>query len=520
MARDADSEWKPKSSPWLIAIAVMLATFMEVMDTSIASVALPNIAGSVSATSDQATWVLTSYLVANAIFIPASTWLSLKFGRKRYLITSVLVFTAASFACGAASSLAFILVARAIQGAAGGALQPLSLAILLESFPANKKGLALGMFTVGVVVAPVVGPALGGYLTDEISWRWAFYINIPIGLLAALLQSRVLEDPPFIKNAKAGRLDIIGLAFLGVGLGALQIVCDKGQEDDWFGSSLIRWMTVFFLFGLAAWIVRELTARSPLVNLRIFRDRNFAIGCLLVSFFGASIYGVTTILPLFYQTLLGYDATKAGLAVASRGVGAMFASLIVGVLVSKMDSRKLIGLGFLVFGACAYWSTNLTLDIGFWSLFWPTLISGTGLALVFVPLSGVALGTIPQAQLATGSALFNLMRNVGGSIGISFVNTVATRHAETHRQELAASLTGMSLVVQSYIASQTVSMQRHVGPLVASRRAYSSLQTLLENDATLWGYIDDFKYLAILCALCVFAVMFLKRTEGAGEPAG
>jgi len=225
MAGSADADWKPKSNPWWIAIAVMMATFMEVMDTSIASVALPNIAGSISATNDEATWVLTSYLVANAIFIPASTWLSLKFGRKRYLITSVLVFTAASFACGAANSLTFILVARAIQGAAGGALQPLALAILLESFPPAKKGMALGMFTVGVVVAPVIGPALGGYLTDQISWRWAFYINIPIGLLAAFLQSRVLEDPPFIKNTKPGRLDIIGLSFLALGLGALQIVC-------------------------------------------------------------------------------------------------------------------------------------------------------------------------------------------------------------------------------------------------------------------------------------------------------
>jgi DHA2 family multidrug resistance protein len=520
MAASADAEWKPASSPWLIAIAVMLATFMEVMDTSIAAVALPNIAGSISATSDEATWVLTSYLVANAIFIPASTWLSLKFGRKRYLIASVLIFTAASFACGAANSLAFILIARAIQGAAGGALQPLALAILLESFPPAKKGLALGMFTVGVVVAPVIGPTLGGYLTDHISWRWAFYINVPIGLMAAFLQSRVLEDPPFIKKTKAGRLDVIGLSFLALGLGALQVVCDKGQEDDWFGSSLIRWMAVLCVVGLVAWIIRELTADSPLVDLRIFVNRNFAIGCVLVGAFGACIYGVTTILPLFYQTLLGYDATTAGLAVASRGIGAMFASVAVGIIVSKVDPRKLIGLGFVIFGLTAYWSSILTLQIGFWSLFWPTLISGTALALVFVPLSGVALGTLPQARLATGSALFNLTRNVGGSIGISLVNTIATRHTQTHRQELVSSLTGTSLVVRSYIASQTTFMQRHVGPLLATRRAYSGLQNILNNEATLWGYIDDFRYLAILCAGCAITVMLLKRTEGSTEPAG
>jgi len=520
MASTPGADWKPKFNPWLIAISVMLATFMEVMDTSIASVALPNIAGSISATNAEATWVLTSYLVANAIFIPASTWLSLKFGRKRYLITSVLIFTAASFACGAANSLAFILIARAVQGAAGGALQPLALAILLESFPAAKRGLALGMFTVGVVVAPVIGPALGGYLTDRVSWRWAFYINVPIGLIAALLQSKFLEDPPFIKNAKVGRLDAIGLAFLALGLGALQVVCDKGQEDDWFGSSLIKWMTLLCVAGLVAWFFRERSAASPLVDLTIFRDRNFAIGCLLVGLFGACIYGVTTILPLFYQTLLGYDATKAGLAVAPRGVGAMFASVVVGVIVSKMDGRKLIGLGFTIFGLTAYWSSNLTLQIGYWSLFWPTLISGTGLALVFVPLSGTALGTLPQKKLATGSAMFNLMRNVGGSIGISFVNTVTTRHLQTHRQELVASVTGTSLVVQRYITSQTTLMQRHAGPLLATRRAYNGLQTIVNNEATLLGYIDDFRYLAMLCAGCVIVVMFLKRTTGGAEPAG
>jgi MFS transporter, DHA2 family, multidrug resistance protein len=520
MAGASDVQWMPKYNPWLIATAVMLATFMEVMDTSIAAVALPYIAGSVSATSDEATWVLTSYLVANAIFIPMSTWLSLKFGRKRYLIASVLIFTAASFACGSANSLAFILIARAIQGAAGGALQPLALAILMESFPPAKRGLAMAMYALGVVVAPVIGPTLGGYLTDHISWRWAFYINIPIGLVAVLMQSRFLEDPPFIKKARPGPLDATGLAFLALFLGSLQYVCDKGQEDDWFGSSLIRWMAIVCIVGFIAWIVRERSAKSPLVDLCIFLNRNFAIGCLLIGLFGACVYGVTTILPLFYQTLLGYDATSAGLAVASRGIGAMVSSAVVGIIVSRVDSRKLIALGFVIFGLTAYWTANITLQIGFWSLFWPTLISGTALGLIFVPLSGTALATLPPEQLGNGSALFNLIRNIGGSIGISAVNTIAQRRVQAHRGELVTSLGGTSLAVQRYIASLTAAMQRHVGPHLAMQRAFARLQATLDGQAQLWAYVDDFRYLALLCGGCVLVVMFLKRTKGSAEPVG
>src|SRR6201995_4023151 len=268
---------KPVANPWLIAVSVMLATFMEVLDTSIASVALPYIAGSLSATNDEATWVLTSYLVANAIILPASTWFSLKFGRKRFLISCIAIFTVSSFACGAATSLGMILRARAVQGAGGGALQPLSQAILLESFPPDKRGMAMAVFALGVVVAPVLGPTLGGYLTDTYSWRWAFYINIPIGVIAILMILRFVEDPPYIKNAKPGRIDAIGLGLLALWLGALQIILDKGQEDDWFGATWIRWTALLLVVTFVLFIVREVTHDKPLVDLRVFRHRNFAI---------------------------------------------------------------------------------------------------------------------------------------------------------------------------------------------------------------------------------------------------
>src|SRR5579871_4140128 len=307
---------RPSPNPWLIAISVMLATFMEVLDTSIAAVALPYIAGSLSASNDEATWVLTSYLVSNAVVLPASTWFSLKFGRKRFLITCIAIFTISSFMCGAAGSLAVILIARAVQGAGGGALQPLSQSILLESFPAEKRGQALATFALGVVVAPVLGPTLGGWLTDQYSWRWAFYINVPIGVIAVFMIYRFVKDPPYVANAKPGRIDSIGLGLLAIWLACLQIILDKGQEDDWFGATWIRWAFTFLIVAFIAFIVRELTAEKPLVRLEVFKNRNFALGCVLIGLFGAVIYGLVTILPLFYQTVLGYTASAAGIAVS------------------------------------------------------------------------------------------------------------------------------------------------------------------------------------------------------------
>src|SRR5579864_2432095 len=369
---------KPVSSPWLIAVAVMLATFMEVLDTSIAAVALPYIAGSLSATNDEATWVLTSYLVANAIVLPASSWFSLRFGRKRFLIACIVIFTVSSFACGAATSLAMILIARAVQGAGGGALQPLSQSILLESFAPEKRGSAMAVFALGVVVAPVLGPTLGGWLTDAYSWRWAFYINIPVGIFAVFMISRYVKDPEYIRDAKPGKLDGVGLGLLAVWLGALQIILDKGQEDDWFGATWIRWAFAILIVGFVLFLVRQFRHKQPLVDLRVFRHRNFTLGCLLIGLFGAAIYGLVTLLPLFYQELMGYTALAAGLAVSPRGVGAIIAMPIIGYLTAKIDNRLLIAFGFGLFGISALLFGRVNLSIGQWSFIWAILISGFG----------------------------------------------------------------------------------------------------------------------------------------------
>ncbi len=508
------------SNPWLIAVAVMIATFMEVMDTSIASVAVPYIAGSTASTNDQAEWVLTVYLVANAIFLPTSSYLSERFGRKNFLIASIGLFTFASFLCGIAPTLGFILIARALQGIGGGALQPLSQAILIESFPAEKQGQALGLYALGVVLAPVVGPALGGYLTDAASWRWAFYINIPIGLIAMLMQSRVLKDPPYIKHAKPGKLDSIGLGTLALWVGCLQFILDKGQEDDWFGDTKIRIAFAVMLVSFVAFLVREFRAEKPLIKLNALANRNLALGCFLVFLLGAVLYALTTVLPVFYQTLLGYDATSAGLVVSPRGLGAMVASIAVGAIVAKSDARILVGAGFAILGISSLWIANFTLDISPWSLFWPITVSGFGLALVFVPLSQVALGTLAKSEVGNASGIFNFLRNIGGGIGISWVNTIAQRHLQTHRNDLAHSFSGSSFLFQRQITTLTTMMSMHAGPRRAMLRAFALTSTSLNNQAQVYAYVDDFRYLALLSFLCVPLCFFLKKAKKGTQAAG
>ena len=508
-------EWCPDCNPWLIAISVMLPTFMEVLDTSIASVALPHIAGSLSASTDEATWVLTSYLVANAMILPASSWFSLRFGRRNFLLSCILIFTLSSIACGAATNLGMILLARALQGAGGGALQPLSQAILLESFPPAKRGSAMALFGLGVVVAPVLGPTLGGWLTDTYSWRWAFYINIPIGMLAAWMILRYVKDPPYIQNANAGTIDKIGFGLLAIWLGALQIVLDKGQEDDWFGAVWIRWTSALMVICFIAFVVFELRRKKPLVDLRVFANRNFALGCTLIGLFGGVIYGIITLLPLFYQTLMGYTAQSAGLAVSPRGIGALLMMPVIGVLTTRIDSRWMIGAGFFTFGVTSLWMGGLTLEISQWSLLVPVIISGMASGMVFVPLSTTAMGTLANEQIGNASGLYNLVRNVGGSIGISLVNTLIARHQQIHRSELLHHLGQGRIVLEERLQSlqQTFGSS---GPGLADSRAWGSIERTLSTQSALWSYVDDFRYLGVACFCCVPIVFFLKQVRAKG----
>ena len=505
------------TNPWLIAIAVMLATFMEVLDTSIASVALPHIAGSLSATNDEATWVLTSYLVANAIILPASTWFALRFGRKRFLVICITIFTISSFACGAATSMWMILAARAIQGAGGGALQPLSQAILLESFPPQKRGQAMAVFALGVVVAPVLGPTFGGWLTDAYSWRWAFYINIPIGILAILMILRYIKDPPYIRDAKPGRIDGIGLGLLAVWLGALQIILDKGQEVDWWGAVWLRWATLVLIVTFVAFLWREFVHSKPLVNLAVFKHRNFTLGCIMIGLFGAVIYGMVTLLPLFYQELMGYTALNAGIAVSPRGVGAIVAMPMIGILTSRIDNRWLIAFGFALFGICSIWFGEVYLGIGPWTFIWAIILSGFASGCVFVPLSTTTMAGLRNEEIGNASGLYNLLRNIGGSIGISIVNMIVARHAQTHRVDLVRNITPQSHNFQQQFGAIVGGLGGtgsggNGAPLWSpTTRAWGIVNGMVEQQARLWSYVDDFRYLALVCFACVPLVFMLKK---------
>ena len=507
-------------NPWLIAFSVVLATFMEVLDTAIASVALPYIAGSLSASTDEATWVLTSYLVANAIILPASNWFSLRFGRKRFLMTCVTIFTVASFACGAAPTLGFLLLARIVQGAGGGALQPLSQAILLESFPPNRRGAALAVFAFGVVVAPVLGPTLGGWLTDTYSWRYAFYINIPVGILALFMMQRFIHDPAYIKNAKASAFDKIGFGTLVVWTGCLQVILDRGQEDDWFGAIWLRWAFCILVVAFLWWVRLSWASKAPLVDLKILKNRNFAIGCALIFLFGVAIYSTVTVLPLFYQELLGYTAFTAGLVVAPRGIGAICGTPIIGILSNKIDARYLMTFGFGIFGLTTLYFGNITLDISPTTLVLPILITGFGLTFVFVPISSAAYGTLRNDQLGNASGLFNLMRNIGGSIGISLAQTLLTRRSATHQNLIINSVPITGQQFQNALAFFNQALTGWYGPSNAAPPAQAKLYQMLGRQALLWSFVDVFRWLSLLCFLCVGVVWTLKKVKPGKGPAG
>jgi DHA2 family multidrug resistance protein len=519
MSTEVTSDWRPSANPYWIAVAVVLASFLEVLDTTIVSVAQPNIAGNLGATNEEATWVLTSYLVANAIILPASGWLSLRFGRKRFLIACTAVFTIGSFLCGIAPSMPFLILARILQGAGGGALLPLSQAILLESFPREKQGMAMAMFGLGVVVAPVLGPFVGGWITDNYSWRWVFNINIPIGILAIYMMGRFVEDPPYVKNSRPGTVDSIGFGLLAVWLATLQIVLDKGQQEDWFASSWIAWFVIISIAAMAALIVREMRTPEPIVDLRVFLNRNFWAGTVVTLLVMGAMYSALTMLPLFLQTLLGYTAQSSGMATAPRGIGAMIAMPLVGVLMMYVDGRWLMSLGIALIAASTLMFANLTLDVSMASIVWPNVLQGLGMGLVMVPLMALAVGTLPNEKIGNASGIFNLMRNLGGSIGISISTTFLVRMTQVHQANMVAHLTPYDAAFQQRLASMAGGLSRYAAAPVARAQAYGALYGIMQQQAYLKAYVDMFCWTALIVALCLPLVWLLKRVATKGTAA-
>ncbi|MGH8095472.1 MAG: DHA2 family efflux MFS transporter permease subunit [Chthoniobacterales bacterium] len=511
--------WRPSHNPWLIAVSVMLATFMEVLDTSVANVSLPHIAGNLSATTDEATWVLTSYLVANAIILPATNWLGNLFGRKRFLISCIIIFTVASALCGAAGSLGFLVIARVFQGAGGGALQPISQAVLLESFPPARRGAAMAVFAMGVVVAPILGPTLGGWITDNYTWRWVFYINLPIGLMAGLMANAFIEDPPYLERVRARNIDYLGFGFLAVWLATLQYVLDKGQELDWLGSHTIAWCITISITAFIAFVVRELTARRPLVDLRVLKNRNLAVGCALIGVLGALLYGTIAVLPLFMQNLLNYTALDAGLALSPRGVGAFMATILVGRLVGKISNRVLITIGFLGLAYSSFLFGDINLSIGMISIVWPTILSGIAISFIFVPLATSSMGTLRQEQIGNASGLFNLMRNLGGSVGIAALTTLVARGAQTNQSAFVGHFSQFNPVYQQKLAAIQSGLAAHEGAWRAAHQAPQILYNILEQQSLLVTYSHNFRLFGLLCLFTTPLVFFFNKVSKAKVPA-
>jgi DHA2 family multidrug resistance protein len=509
---------QPEINPWLIAIAVMSSTFMEVLDTTVVNVSLPHIAGSLSASTDEATWTLTSYLVANAIILPMTGWLAGRFGRKRLLMLSVSGFTVASFLCGLAPSLPFLITFRIIQGACGGGLQPLSQAILLEAFPPEKRGQAMAFWALGIVVAPMLGPVAGGWLTDNYSWRWVFYINVPIGVLALILTQMFVFDPAYLRKERTG-IDYWGIGLLVVGIGSLQIMLDKGQEEDWFGSHFIVTLAVLAILGLGGLIIRELKADHPIVDLTVFKYRSYAIGTFLMTVIGFVLYGSTVLLPLLMQVLLGYTATHAGVTNLPRGLASFLAMPLIGYLTGKVDARKLLMAGVLGSATAMFELSRLSLDVGFWNFWWPLMLQGASLALIFVPLTTVTNDPIPRERMGNATSIFNLMRNIGASIGISVVETMQYRKMQTHTNMLVRHVTSGNEQTRHTIEGlQRLFISQGSDPATAMRRAYVALWGMVQRQASMLSYNDVFLFLAVLFA-CMFPLIFLmRRPQRGGGP--
>jgi MFS transporter, DHA2 family, multidrug resistance protein len=503
-------------NPWIIAISVMCCTFMEVLDTTVVNVSLPHIAGNLSATIDEATWVLTSYLVANAIILPITGWLSNHFGRKRLLMFSVVGFTASSFLCGAAPTLPLLIVFRLLQGACGGSLAPLSQAVLLEAFPPESRGKAMGFWGLGIVVAPVLGPVLGGWLTDSYSWRWVFYINLPVGILSIFMVQTFVFDPPYIRRSGAG-VDWWGIAMLTVWIGALQVVFDKGQELDWFSSRLVNGLIATAVVFLIGFLIRELMAKHPVLNLNVFRWRSYSAGVFLMTVLGFVLYGSIVLLPIWLQTLLGYPAVNTGFTMAPRGLGSMIGMPLVGMFASRFDARKVLA-GGLLLGAASTWRlSQLNLDAGFWDLFWPQAIQGFGLGMVFVPLTTIAMNPVPREQMGNATSVYNLMRNLGGSIGIAVIAMLNTRYQQRYIDILGSHVTAANPeAIQRLNAARALFLANGSGQALADQRAYATVFGMVERQAAMRAFVDLFQLLTIVFLLMIPLTLIMRKPKSSG----
>jgi DHA2 family multidrug resistance protein len=509
-----EESWRPKYNPWLIAVVVALAAFMEVLDTSIANVALPHMAGNLGASNDESTWVLTSYLVSNAIVLPISGWLAGRLGRKRFFMLCLFLFTVSSLLCGIATSLGMLILFRVMQGAGGGGLQPMAQAILADTFPPEKRGLAFALYGITAVMAPTIGPTLGGWITDNYSWRWIFFINLPVGIAAIFLVFRLVEDPPYFKalaQARA-RIDYLGIGLLALGVGALQVLLDKGQEDDWFGSRFIVTLAVVAAVCLVTLVVWEWRHKAPIIDVRLFKSFNFATSSLMMFVLGILLFASLVMMPQFLQTLMGYTATAAGLVLSAAGIVLLVEMPIVGQLTTKIPVKYIFGFGWLALALSMYYSTRrIDLEISFRSAMWLRVVQVFGMGFLFVPITLSAyIGVAPEKGNSV-SGIVNFMRNMGSSVGTSMVTTLLARRTQFHQSILAYHATNFDPAFQNQVAGLSQRLvQSGISAADSREHAYGLLYQLLGAQAQTLAYLDTFMVLAVGAGI-MFLLSFVVR---------
>ncbi len=497
-------------NPWVVTISVMLATFMEILDTTVVNASIPHIAGNLSATVEEGTWAVTSYLVSNAIVLPMAGWLANYFGRRRVLLACVMGFSATSVLCGLATSLNALIFFRILQGLSGGGMQPLAQSIMLEAFPREKHGHAMAAYGVGMILAPIAGPALGGWITDNYTWRWIFYLNVPVGLFSILLMSRFVFDPPYIRRGR-GRVDVWGIGFLALGIGMLQVVLDTGQRKDWFASNQIRTWAVLCVVGLVLFVWREVTTPEPVVNLRILRDTTYSAGLLIITLLGFVLYASLVLLPIYLQTLLGYPAFDAGLAISPRGLGAMLTMPLSGVLTHKVGPRRLLVFGF-VLGALTMWQlSGLNLQAGYWDVFWPQVVQGCALSFLFIPLTAATMSRVRKEAMGNATSIFNLMRNIGGSFGIALMTTFLARRNQVHQHHLVSNISLYDPETWQMLQAARAWFQgRGVDVHTATQRAYGAIYGMVQRHAAMLSFVEAFWIMAVMFAAMVLILPILR----------
>ena len=509
--------WHPGHNPWAIALTVTIATFMEVMDTSIANVALPHIAGGLSAGLDESTWILTSYLVSNAIVLPISAWLSDRYGRKRFYMTCVATFTVSSFLCGLSPNLGLLIFFRILQGMGGGGLGPSEQAILADTFPAAKRGMAFAVYGMAVVLAPAIGPTLGGWITDEFSWRWIFFVNVPFGILSLFLTSFMVTDPPHIEESRAAAkgtpVDFVGLILVASGLATLQVVLDKGQRDDWFGSPFIVFFTVAAAIALIAFVFWEWNHRYPIIRLHLFKNRSFAVANLLMLVVFAALLGSTVMLPLFLQTQLGYTAELAGEALSPGGFAVLLFLPLVGWLVTRVDTRILVSIGLLISGWGLLRLTHLYLGVDFGTVIWWRVLQVSGMGFLFVPINTISYNGMRPEDSNQVSAMVNLSRNMGGSLGISAATTLLARRQQIHQDYLVKRAFEGSPQLQNLLSAMTKQFHTFSGAAQALQQAYGAVYGMIQRQAAVLAYDDVFRIMGTICLLAIVIVWFAKKAK-------